>query len=95
MNIPYENLDLIPNILNQLQQLTNEIAQLKSQKKKIDLTKLTNVSKYLNVSKTTIYNMIDDGRFKQNIHYKKHINNNSVKIIFVESAIIKYKKEFL
>lgn len=93
MVIDLKSLDLIPILLEKIEQLQNDFNSFVDVKQKIDLSKLINVSKYLNVSKPTIYNMINDGRFKQNIHYKKVINENSVKIIFVESAIVKYKKE--
>lgn len=43
----------------------------------------------------TIYNMLEDGRLKENIHFKKQMLRNKVKIVFVESAIIKYKSENL
>lgn len=92
MYVDFSNLDLIPKVLEQLQILRNDLALLQN-KNKIDLSKLYNVAKYLNVSKPTVYNMIDDGRFQQNIHYKKQINKNKVRIVFVESAIINYKKE--
>ena len=93
MIIDLKGLDLIPILLEKIEQLQNDFNSFVNIKEKKDLSKLMNVSKYLNVSKPTIYNMINDGRFKQNIHYKKTINKHSVKIIFVESAIIKYKKE--
>lgn len=94
MYVDFSNLDLIPKLLEELQILRNDLALLQN-KNKIDLSKLYNVAKFLNVSKPTIYNMIDDGRFQQNVHYKKQINQNKVRIVFVESAIIKYKKESL
>lgn len=95
MIIELENLKLIPQLLEELKQVKEDLSNLTKTKQIIDLTRLKNVCNYLNVSKPTIYNMIADGRLKQNIHYKKQINKNSVKITFVESAIVKYKKEFL
>lgn len=95
MIISYENLDLIPQLLQKIEKLENDFNSFVNSSSKIDLTILKNVSKFLSVSKPTIYNMIQDGRFKQNIHYKKLFYKNSVKIVFVESAILKYKKEKL
>lgn len=92
MNIPYENLDLIPQLLNKVEDMQIQLSKLTNKEKKIDLTKLINVSQYLNVSKTTIGNYIKDGRFKENVHYKKYLSKKMVKYIFVESAIIKFKE---
>lgn len=92
MFVHYENLELIPALLDKLNYLTLQFAQFQNEKDKIDLTRLCNVSKYLNVSKATIFNYIKDGRFKENIHYKKILSKKVVKYIFVESAIIKLKE---
>ncbi len=96
MEIAYENLNLIPQMLQLIKKQGAEIVKLNELVvPKTDLTKLVNVAKYLNVTKKTIYNYIDDGRFKQNIHYKKNIHPSSVKIVFIESAIEKFKKDRL
>lgn len=92
MIISYENLDLIPKLLDKLESMQCQLNQLSNIEKKIDLTKLGNVAKYLNVSKATVSNFIKDGRFKENVHYKKIINKKMINYIFVESAIIKYKE---
>jgi DNA-binding Lrp family transcriptional regulator len=94
MIIPYENLDLIPQLLQELKDLKQEILNY-TNKNKPKLTTLTNVAKYLKVSNMTVYNMVDDGRLKENIHFKKQMLKNKVKIVFVESAIIKFQKENL
>jgi hypothetical protein len=92
MNIPYEHLELIPQLLHKLNNLEFQLKQLTKQKSTISLTKVSQVSNYLNVNKLTIYNMIKDGRLKENIHYKKQILNNQLKYTFIENAIIKYKE---
>lgn len=94
MIIPYENLELIPQLLEEIKTLKDEILNL-TNKNKPNLTTLTNVAKYFDVSKMTVYNMLEDGRLKENVHFKKQILKNKVKIVFVESAIIKYQKENL
>ena len=58
----------------------------------MDLTTRKNVKKYLEISESTLINMMKDGRFKQNIHYTKQINGNKVMITFVEDGILAYKK---
>lgn len=92
MILDLKNLELIPKLLQKIEELENNFNSFIDSNKR-DLTKIKNVCLFLNVSKPTIYNMINDGRFKKNVHYKKQILNNSVKIVFVESAILKYKKE--
>jgi DNA-binding XRE family transcriptional regulator len=94
MLIDLSNLQLIPVLLDEVKQLKHSLENLQN-KNKPKLTTLTNVAKFLNVSKMTVYNMLEDGRFKENIHFKKQMLKNKVKIIFVESAIIKFQKENL
>ena len=94
MLIDLSNLDLIPQLLQELKDLKQEILNY-TNKNKPKLTTLTNVAKYLKVSNMTVYNMVDDGRLKENIHFKKQMLKNKVKIVFVESAIIKFQKENL
>lgn len=91
MIIPYENLDLIPQLLKEVKELKKELSNL-ANKNKPNLTKLQFVAKYLKVSKSTVFNYIKDGRFKENVHYKKNIVNKMIKYNFVESAIIKFKE---
>lgn len=94
MNIPYENLELIPQLINKLDKLQNDINMLKKDKEnqKLNLTKIGNVAKYLNCSPLTIRNMMNDGRLKERIHYKKELINKKIKYIFFETAIIHYKE---
>ena len=60
--------------------------------KPMDLTTRKNVKKYLDISESTLINMMKDGRLKQGKHFIKEFKNNRFKIIFVESAIIKLKE---
>ncbi len=93
MVIDLKNLDLIPQLLQELQILKDELKRVNLKlDRRYDLSRLRDVSIYLGVSIKTIYNYIDDGRFKQNVHYMKTIKNNNNKITFVESAIIKFKE---
>lgn len=93
MEIHFQNLELIPQLLNEIKSLKNELQDIKLKiDRKYDLTRLRDVSLYLGVSIKTIYNYIDDGRFKKNVHYVKTIKNNNNKITFVESAIVKFKE---
>lgn len=91
MIIDLKNLDLIPLLLKEIKELKQDVLNIQN-KNKHNLTKLQNVAKYLQVSKTTVSNYIKDGRFKENVHYKKTIVNKMVKYNFVESAIIQFKE---
>ncbi|MGA1931502.1 helix-turn-helix transcriptional regulator [Arcobacter sp. YIC-464] len=96
MNVPYENLDLIPLLLTKIEKIEEKIQELNNKEKEIDLSKPTNVAKYLKISNKTLYNMIEEGRFKKDIHYKRVLNKNSTRIVFIESAIRdKGKHDFL
>lgn len=93
MILDLTNLGLIPKLLEEIKYLQNEIQKINVKiDRKYDLSRLRDVSIYLGVSIKTIYNYIDDGRFKKDIHYTKTIKNNNIKITFVESAIIKFKE---
>ena len=89
----FENLEQIPKLLVYLEEIKDKIERLeKGLIPKLDLTKRSGVKKYLNISDSTLYQMINDGRLKQNVHYEKSLNGKRVKILFVESAIVKFKE---
>jgi len=92
MKIAYENLELIPQLLHKINNLEFQLKQLTNKKESLNLTKVSQVATYLNINKLTVYNMIKDGRFKENIHYKKQILNNKIKYTFIENAIKQYKE---
>lgn len=93
MNISFENLNKIVDILEKLDSLNSKILNIENRlAPKLDLTKRDGVKKYLDISDSTLYQMMNDGRLKQNIHYKKTINGKRVNIIFVESAIVGFKE---
>jgi len=88
----FEYLELLPELLEKISHLEEKISHL--EENLIEPLKLDNrksVLKYLNISNSTLNNMLKDGRFKESIHYHRQIKNNRYKIIFVESAIIEYK----
>jgi len=89
MEIPYENLNLIPKLLNAIENLQVQVDLLQEGAKKLDLTKPTNVAEYLGLSKPTIYNYIKDGTFKEGYHFTK---SKTDRIKFVEDAIIEFRK---
>lgn len=90
----FENLEQIPKILMYLEELKTKVELLEnSLVPKLDLTKRAGVKKYLNISDSTLYQMINDGRFKQGIHYQKTLKGKRVNITFVESAIVNFKEK--
>lgn len=89
----FNNLELIPKLLEHLNTLNTRILNIENELiKKLDLTKRDGVKKFLNISDSTLYQMMNDGRFKHGVHYKKTIKGKRVNIIFVESAIVRFKE---
>ena len=93
MEISFENLKKIDTILEALNLLNSKILNLENRLvPKLDLTKRDGVKKFLDISDSTLYKMINDGRLKQGVHYKKTLKGKRVNIIFVESAIVNFKE---
>jgi hypothetical protein len=89
----FENLELIPQLLEKILHLEEKINLLESNLiKPLDLTNRKNVKSFLNISESTLNNMFKDGRLKQGKHYTKTIKSNRTKIVFIESAIKELKK---
>jgi len=89
----FENLELIPQLLEKILILEKKISHLeKNLIKPLDLTTRKNVKNFLNISESTLNNMFKDGRLKQGKHYTKTIKANRTKIVFIESAIKELKK---
>lgn len=89
----FENLELIPQLLDKILHLEEKINLLEINLiKPINLTTRKNVREYLNISESTLNNMFKDGRLKRGIHYTKTIKANKPKIVFIESAIKELKK---
>ncbi len=93
MEISFENLDKIIDILEKLDSLNSKILNIENKlTPKLDLTKRDGVKKLLNISDATISNYINNGKFKQGIHFNKIIKGKKIKIIFVEDAILDFKE---
>ena len=89
----FENLELIPQLLEKILHLEEKINLLESNLiKPLDLTNRKNIKEYLNISESTLNNMFKDGRLKRGIHYTKEIKANKPKITFIESAIKEFKE---
>ena len=93
MEISFENLKKIDTILEALDLLNSKILNLENRLvPKLDLTKRDGVKKFLDISDSTLYKMINDGRLKQGEKKKKTLKGKRVNIIFVESAIVNFKE---
>uniref|UniRef100_UPI0040477E60 hypothetical protein n=1 Tax=Aliarcobacter sp. TaxID=2321116 RepID=UPI0040477E60 len=93
MEISFENLNKIVDILEKLDSLNSKILNIENKlTPKLDLTKRDGVKKLLNISDATISNYINNGKFRQGIHYNKIIKGEKIKIIFVEDAILDFKE---
>lgn len=93
MEVSFENLKHIPYILQQAEHISKQLQEIKIMlSPELNLTKPTDVAKYLKVSKPTIYNYINDGTFKEGEHFNRTLNKKHGSIVFVESAIIRFKE---
>jgi len=89
----FHNLNLIPEILKQNQELLKRVEKLEEELiPELDLTKRANVKKYLGIDEGALQYRMNNGILKQGEHYIKKIKNNKPTIVFVEKAIIEYKK---
>lgn len=89
----FENLELIPQLLEKISILEIKLQHLEENLIiPLDLTNRKNVKTFLNISESTLNNMFKDGRLKQGKHYTKTIKSNRTKIVFIESAIKELKK---
>jgi hypothetical protein len=93
MNFSFENLDKIIDILEKLDSLNSKILNIENKlTPKLDLTKRDGVKKFLDISDVTISNYINNGKFKQGVHFNKIIKGKKIKISFVEDAILDFKE---
>jgi hypothetical protein len=93
MNFAFENLDKIIDILEKLDSLNSKILNIENKlTPKLDLTKRDGVKKFLDISDATISNYINNGKFKQGVHFNKIIKGKKIKITFVEDAILDFKE---
>jgi len=93
MNFSFENLDKIIDILEKLDSLNSKILNIENKlTPKLDLTKRDGVKKFLDISDATISNYINNGKFKQGIHFNKIIKGKKIKISFVEDAILDFRE---
>ena len=89
----FQNLALIPELLEKINILQDKIIHLeKNLIPPLDLTYRKNVKKYLDISESTLNNMINDGRLIRNIHYTTCVKGGRVRYVFKHNAIKEFKK---
>ena len=89
MTVSLENLELLPQLIDLLIEIKQDIQVLKSYKP--DLRKAKEVYEFLGISKASLYSYITNGTFEQGIHYK--IENS--KTVFIEEGIVEFKEAFV
>lgn len=89
----FDNLNLIPQLLEKLTMLEDKLLYLeKNLIVPLDLTTRKNVKQFLNISDSTLNNMIRDGRLKKNIHYITIIKHSRIRYVFKHNAIKEFTK---
>lgn len=83
----FKNLALIPALLKQVEEMNNIM------KKMIPpITTKKEVAKFLDKSERTVNNYIERGILKEGHHFYR---KNGKILVFVESAVIEFRKELL
>lgn len=86
MNVEaFENLELIPKLLIQIELIAERMAKLAP-----PLTSKKEVAKFLNKSERTINNYIEQGLLMENYHFYR---KNGKILVFIEDAILKFRDE--
>lgn len=89
-----EAINMIPQMMEKIDFLNMEIMKIKNHlEPQYDLTKRAGVTKYLDVSNSTIERYIRKGIFKRGYHYNKELKGRKSIITFVSGAIEEFKKE--
>lgn len=86
MNVKaFENLELIPKLLVQIELMVERMAKLAP-----PLTSKKEVAKFLNKSERTINNYIEQGLLRENHHFYR---KNGKILVFIEDAIFEFRDE--
>lgn len=86
MNVEaFENLELIPKLLVQIELMVERMAKLAP-----PLTSKKEVAKFLNKSERTINNYIEQGLLRENHHFYR---KNGKILVFIEDAIFEFRDE--
>jgi len=83
----FKNLALIPNMLKQIEEMSNALKKLMP-----PITSKKEVAKFLGRSESTINSYITQGLLVEGRHFSR---KNGKMLVFVESAVIEFRKELL
>ncbi len=83
----FKNLALIPAMQKQIEEMSNIIRKLMP-----PITTKKEVAKFLDKSERTVNNYIEKGILKEGQHFYR---KNGKILVFVESAVIEFRKELL
>ena len=83
----FKNLALIPALLKQVEEMSAIIKKMMP-----PITTKKDVAKFLEKSEGTIGNYISNGLLKEGKHFYR---KNGRMLVFVESAVIEFRKELL
>lgn len=89
MNISLENLELLPRILEELEKLNGRLDAVNVS---ADLRSGVQVQKYLNISKSTLHNLVHSKKLVEGIHYTK---DGDSRIEYISEAIVEFKKSYM
>jgi hypothetical protein len=89
MNISLENLELLPRILEELEKLNGRLDAVSISS---ELRTGVQVQKYLDVSKSTLHNLVHSEKLVEGIHYTK---DGDSKLEYISEAIVEFKKTYM
>lgn len=83
----FKNLALIPSLMKQIEEMRDMMAKMMP-----PITTKKEVAKFLDKSERTVNNYITQGILKEGTHFYR---KNGKILVFVESAVIEFRKELL
>ena len=92
--IDFSGLDLLPEMLNKIELLENKLSSIEEHlNPTYDLTKRSDIRKYLNISDNTLTRWMREGELREGYHYYRDLKGSKSIITFVSGAIEEFKKE--
>lgn len=90
--IDFSGLDLLPEMLNKIELLENKLSSIEEYfKPTYDLTKRSDIRKYLDISDNTLTRWIKEGELREGYHYYRDLKGSKSIITFVSGAIEEFK----
>lgn len=89
MEVAFDNLKLLPTILEMVMVLTKEVEYLKTLKTPLKTNR--DVEEFLDIGRTTLFSYCKNDILKDGVHYTQ----KNGKRIYNEEAIIEFKETFI